>query len=218
MIRVVENIESKSIEELITEINDSFAKISKIKNKYDTIVNSICDSTNNWLFNVKLRKAACADNAEEDFEVYAMDTWNSWQEDVRDITGMEYEDVMASDNHHGSYFDFKSSFSILCGEDIDFSTFKEFIETMSYEGEIVDYNEEDIDEFVVDNKIDADKFKEVFAEYDDNGREYVVSMSNELQLVLGELKVDIDKIEQIVDLYNRIKENQVKDIESYKLM
>lgn len=220
MIRVLENIEDKSVEKYILDTNNMWNKIKEIKNEYDETINNIWDlrRNHNWLFSVKLYDAITADNAEQDFEIYAEDTWNGWVDDVEDITGMNYDEVMQSDNNHGSYFKFKDSFSILCNDSIDFSNFSTLIESLSDENIIGDYSDGDFKAFIVDNKIDVNKFNEEFSNYDDR-LNYIRYLHDDLNnFVLSNLNIEIKQIKEIIHVYNSIKENQVKDIETYMNM
>lgn len=221
MIRIIENIEDKSVEKYILDTNNIWNKIKEIKNEYDDAINNIWDlnRNHNWLFSVKLYDAITTDNAEQDFEIYAEDTWNGWVNDVEDITGMNYSEVMQSDNHNQSYFKFRDSFSILCNDSIDFSNFSTLIETLSDENIISNYYDGNFETFIIDNKINIDKFNEEFSDYDDKGLDYIRYLYNELNdYVLSDLNIEIKQIKEIIHVYNSIKENQVNDIESYMNM
>lgn len=219
---IVENEASKeTVMKYISNVNSVWSKIKEIKKKYDKVISSIYDLSSNhgWMFNTKLRDAAVADNAEQDFEFYAENTWDNWVESVESITGLKYIDVMQSDNHNGSYFRFKNSFSLLCDKNIDFSNFPDFVETLSNEGIMGDYDDEDFSSLVTSDKIDEDKFTRVFSSYDDKGLEYIQYLYNDLNnYVLSDISSEINQIEDIVNVYNSIKENQLSDMESYKDM
>lgn len=213
-----DDVNNNSIEKYILDTNNVWNKIKEIKNEYDEAINSIWDlnRNHNWLFSVKLYDAITADNAEQDFEIYAEDTWNSWVDDVEDITGMNYDEVMQADNHNQSYFKFRDSFSILCNDSIDFSNFATLIETLSDENIIGNYYDANFETFIIDNKIDIDKFNEEFSDYDDKGLDYIRYLYNELNdYVLSDLNIEIKQIKEIIHVYNSIKENQIKDIETY---
>ena len=219
---MMENDASKeAFMKYVSNVNSVWSKIKEIKKKYDQVISSIYDLSSNhgWMFNTKLRDAAVADNAEQDFEFYAENTWDNWVESVESITGLKYTDVMQSDNHNGSYFKFKNSFSLLCDTNIDFSNFTDFVETLSNEGIIGDYDDEDLNSAVTNDEIDINKFIRVFSSYDDNGLEYIQYLYNDLNnYVLSDISSEITQIEEIVNVYNSIKENQLSDIESYKAM
>ena len=213
-----DDVNNNSIEKYILDTNNVWNKIKEIKNEYDEAINNIWDlnRNHNWLFSVKLYDAITADNAEQDFEIYAEDTWNGWVDDVEDITGMNYDEVMQADNHNQSYFKFRDSFSILCNDSIDFSNFATLIETLSDENIIGNYYDADIETFIIDNKIDIDKFNEEFSDYDDKGLDYIRYLYNELNdYVLSDLNIEIKQIKEIIHVYNSIKENQIKNIETY---
>lgn len=217
-IKLENNLSSEPIIKYIENTNNVWNKIKEIKNEYDEAINSIWDlrRNHNWLFNVKLYDAITADNAEQDFEIYAEDTWNRWVDAVEDITSMNYAEVMQSDNHHGSYFKFRDSFSVLCNDSIDFSNFSTLIETLSDENIIGNYYDGDFEAFIIDNKIDVNKFNEEFSDYDDKGLDYIRYLYNDLDYVLSDLSVEIKQIKEIINVYNSIKENQVRDIETYR--
>ena len=219
---MMENDASKeAVMKYVSNVNSVWSKIKEIKKKYDEVISSIYDLSSNheWMFNTKLRDAAVADNAEQDFEFYAENTWDNWVENVESITDLKYTDVMQSDNHNGSYFRFKNSFSLLCDKNIDFSNFTDFVETLSNEGIIGDYDDEDLSSVVTNDEIDINKFTRVFSFYDDNGLEYIQYLYNDLNnYVLSDISSEITQIEEIVNVYNSIKENQLSDIESYKDM
>ena len=213
-----DDVNNNSIEKYILDTNNIWNKIKEIKNEYDEAINNIwdLDRNHNWLFSVKLYDAINADNAEQDFEIYAEDTWNGWVDDVEDITGMNYDEVMQADNHNQSYFKFRDSFSILCNDSIDFSNFATLIETLSDENIIGNYYDADIETFIIDNKIDIDKFNEEFSDYDDKGLDYIRYLYNDLNdYVLSNLNIEIKQIKEIIHVYNSIKENQIKNIETY---
>lgn len=218
-IKLENNLSSEPIIKYIENTNNVWNKIKEIKNEYDEAINSIWDlrGNHNWLFNVKLYDAITADNAEQDFEIYAEDTWNRWVDVVEDITGMNYNEVMQSDNNHGSYFKFRDSFSVLCNDSIDFSNFSTLIETLSDENIIGNYYDGDFEAFIIYNKIDVNKFNEEFSDYDDKGLDYIRYLYNDLNdYVLSDLNVEIKQIKEIINVYNSIKENQVIDIETYR--
>ena len=219
---MMENDASKeAFMKYVSNVNSVWSKIKGIKKKYDQVISSIYDLSSNhgWMFNTKLRDAAVADNAEQDFEFYAENTWDNWVENVESITDLKYTDVMQSDNHNGSYFRFKNSFSLLCDKNIDFSNFTDFVETLSNEGIIGYYDDEDLSSVVTNDEIDINKFTRVFSSYDDNGLEYIQYLYNDLNnYVLSDISSEITQIEEIVNVYNSIKENQLSDIESYKAM
>ena len=75
----------------------------------------------------------------------------------------------------------------------------------------ISYYDEDVIDFIT-------KFNNDYIYNNDYIEDDISYIDLDLKNILNDLKIDIDRIEQIVTLYNAIKSNQIIDIEQYQDM
>ena len=185
MIKILENLNNNKIEKHINNINKTWTFVKTIKSEFDAAMDVICKE---GVYDLNLH--------------FDEDELDEFYSKVYDIVNGKLNDVILMYNENA---EFNKNFSLLFNFKINFVKLDKFITSLITAEEIDDFDNEDISKYIIDDKINYDKFISVFKEYDDNGEQLISNLDKQLNNIFNEIHYQYSILDKIVDIYENIK-------------